>query len=164
MLVGEGSMAHERSSNYESQEELRASVGSIFSDSYPVWECPDCGWLNRNPHTFYEFCGNCGKDYTLTWNEYVLKVSDAGIRGAKAGTELKEALKAAIKDVAKPLDIKYELPPVDIVTINGVRYTGEFFRLFAFPNPDFVYSFERFGEDGAVMIHRHGTKKELGLC
>lgn len=71
--------------------------------------------------------------------------------------------KGAIMEDIEPLEIKYEPPPVDIVTINGVRYTGEFFRFLAFPDPNLVYSFERFREDGVLTIHRHGTKKELGL-
>lgn len=70
----------------------------------------------------------------------------------------------AMRNAIEPLEIKYEPPPVDIVIINGVRYTGDFFRLFAFPDPDLVYSFESFGEEGVVMIHCHGTKKEFGLC
>jgi microcystin-dependent protein len=62
----------------------------------------------------------------------------------------------------KPLDIDYNAF-TDIVTIDGVSYTGEVFRTFALPESDCLYSFER-TEGGGVIIQRHGTKKELGLC
>ena len=34
----------------------------------------------------------------------------------------------------------------DVVTIEGVRYSGEFFRCFAEPNPQKLYRIERLGE------------------
>lgn len=166
MLVGEEDMVHEKDNDYESQGELKVSVGSVFSDKYPVWKCPECVYLNRSVDTFFELCNGCKADHTLDWDEYILRAPDmdeAGKRDAKAGTKLREGIKMAVKDTVKPLEIKYEPPPVDMVTINGIRYTGEFFRLIAFPNPNFVYSFKR-GEDNTVIIHRHGTKKELGIC
>jgi hypothetical protein len=62
-----------RGGSMESQKELKTSANSLFSDDYPIWECPDCGWLNRYANTFFELCGGCRADHTLDWEDYVIK-------------------------------------------------------------------------------------------
>jgi hypothetical protein len=59
--------------HWETQEKLRASVGSPFNDRFPVWKCSDCGWLNRYIDTFLELCCCCGKEHTLDWEKFILK-------------------------------------------------------------------------------------------
>ena len=57
----------------ETQEELKKNTNTSFNDRYPVWKCPDCGWLNRYIDTFFEFCTNCNSDHTADWEAYVIK-------------------------------------------------------------------------------------------
>lgn len=50
------------------QDELKRYV--LKYHYYPVWKCPDCGWLNKYLNTFFEICDNCGKDHTLDWIDH----------------------------------------------------------------------------------------------
>ena len=57
----------------ETQRELERNADTLFSDRYPVWKCPNCGWLNRYTDTFLEICVRCKANYTLDWETYVIK-------------------------------------------------------------------------------------------
>ena len=56
----------------ESQLELEERIknGNYFDEMYPIWQCPECGNLNRFVATFGEICMKCGNDFTLTWESY----------------------------------------------------------------------------------------------
>ena len=59
----------------ETQEELLERAINPrwnFDYNYPVWQCPDCGLLNRNVNTFMEICGHCEADHTLDWVQYII--------------------------------------------------------------------------------------------
>jgi hypothetical protein len=42
----------------------------------------------------------------------------------------------------------------DVLEVEGIRFSGEFFRTFALPNPEALYSIQRDG-DGHVVIRRY---------
>jgi hypothetical protein len=50
----------------------------------------------------------------------------------------------------KPLEFSYD-PAKDWMTIEGVVYTGDFFRVFKEPNPHYIYKFSR-DEHGARIV------------
>ena len=68
----------------ETQEELKRGKGFFFESRYPVWQCPDCDWLNRFVNTFFEVCGGCSANHTLDWREYILEWEAEGDAGMKA--------------------------------------------------------------------------------
>ena len=62
----------------ETQEELFERANSshsgnrFFDDRYPIWQCPDCGLLNRFVNTFMELCNHCEANHTLDWTHYII--------------------------------------------------------------------------------------------
>jgi hypothetical protein len=43
-----------------------------YEEIFPIWQCPECGWLNQFLNTFRETCDNCEEDHTLDWNDYIV--------------------------------------------------------------------------------------------
>ena len=58
----------------KSQDELkrRAESPTYFERRYPIWKCPNCGWLNQFVDTFGEHCSNCKEDYTTNWTDFMV--------------------------------------------------------------------------------------------
>ena len=59
----------------ETQEELFERTTNpdwFFDDRYPIWQCPNCGLLNRFVNTFMELCSHCEANHTLDWTHYIV--------------------------------------------------------------------------------------------
>ncbi len=56
-----------------------------------------------------------------------------------------------IQEVAhQPKPVSIEREPGDVISIEGVKFSGDFFRTMALPDPDCLYAIRR--EDDAVVL------------
>jgi hypothetical protein len=58
-------------------------------------------------------------------------------------------IKTLPHDVKKPVSIEREAG--DVIVIEGVRYAGDYFRMFGAPDPDVLYAVQRL-EKGCVEM------------
>ena len=74
-------------------------------------------------------------------------------------------MNSQIKPVAhQPKPVTLERDVNDVVIIEGVRYSGEYFRILAFPNPNMLYAIRRDGDQvWLTEIHNPGEAQDFFL-